>query len=118
MIRACEPLNGRREDTLPSCSPLWFSLFTGTYGVRLVLDTFPAQLLLGIPSVPYELTLAALTCLVPKVARLWCGRTLPVDALNADHGVARITSAMRSTVGPRKLSFRFVSTMIVSRLSG
>ena len=46
-------------------SPLWFSLFTGTYGVRLVLDTFPAQLLLGIPSVPYELTLAALTYLVP-----------------------------------------------------
>jgi sigma-B regulation protein RsbU (phosphoserine phosphatase) len=46
-------------------TPLWFSLFTGIYGVRLVLDSFPAELLLGIPPVPYQLTLAALSYLVP-----------------------------------------------------
>ena len=46
-------------------SPLWFSLFTGIYGVRLVLETYPAELLLGIPSVPYGLTIAALSYLVP-----------------------------------------------------
>jgi phosphoserine phosphatase RsbU/P len=46
-------------------SPLWFALFTGTYGVRLVLETFPAELLLGIPSVPYDFTLAILSYLIP-----------------------------------------------------
>jgi len=46
-------------------SPLWFALFTGLYGIRLVIDTFPAQLLLGIPPVPDQLTISALSYLVP-----------------------------------------------------
>ena len=46
-------------------TPLWFALFTGTYGVRLTLDTFPAELLLGSPSVQYHLTISALSYLVP-----------------------------------------------------
>jgi len=46
-------------------SPLWFALFTGIYGIRLVIDTFPAELLLGIPPVTYRLTIATLSYLVP-----------------------------------------------------
>jgi len=46
-------------------APLWFALSTGIYGLRLVLDTFPAELLLGIAPAPYRLTIAALTYLIP-----------------------------------------------------
>src|SRR5690349_11660385 len=46
-------------------TPLWFSLFTGIYGVRLVLDSFPAEVLLGIPVLASQLAIAALSYLLP-----------------------------------------------------
>jgi sigma-B regulation protein RsbU (phosphoserine phosphatase) len=46
-------------------SPLWFALFTGIYGLRLVADTFPARLLLGLPPVSHELIISTFSYLVP-----------------------------------------------------
>ncbi len=46
-------------------SPLWFALFTGLYGIRLVVDTFPAELLLEVSPVSYQLTITALSYLIP-----------------------------------------------------
>ena len=46
-------------------SPLWFSLFTGIYGLRLVVDSFPAELLLELTSVSRQLVVSTLTYLIP-----------------------------------------------------
>lgn len=46
-------------------TPLWFSLFTGIYGLRLVLDSFPAELLLGLSTLQQQLAISTLTYLIP-----------------------------------------------------
>jgi phosphoserine phosphatase RsbU/P len=46
-------------------SPLWFSLFTGIYGLRLVVDSFPAELLLEMAPAARQLVISTLTYLIP-----------------------------------------------------
>ena len=46
-------------------APLYFALFTGIYGARLALDSYPAELLLGVEPVTLRIGIAVLSYLIP-----------------------------------------------------
>jgi sigma-B regulation protein RsbU (phosphoserine phosphatase) len=81
-------------------SPLWFSLFTGIYGARLVLDTFPAQLLLGVEPIPYRLTIAALSYLIPVPFALFVRELLGPGWKNGNRRMWQVFLAYAAVVIP------------------
>jgi sigma-B regulation protein RsbU (phosphoserine phosphatase) len=84
-------------------TPLWFALFTGIYGLRLVADSFPAELLLGIPRIPHELVIATLTYLIPAPFLLFTEELIGPGWKNSIRRLWQIALAYAAVVIPLEI---------------